>query len=31
VAAKGCKPKFEELVAYFKAYDSRDETVGRGN
>jgi hypothetical protein len=30
VAAKGCKPKFEELTAFFKAYDSRDETIGRG-
>jgi hypothetical protein len=30
VATKGCKPKFEELTAYFKAYDSRDETIGRG-
>jgi hypothetical protein len=30
VATKGCKPKFEELTAYFKAFDSRDETIGRG-
>lgn len=30
MATKGCKPKFEELTAYFKAYDSRDETIGRG-
>jgi hypothetical protein len=30
VATKGCKPKFEELTAYFKAYESRDETIGRG-
>ena len=30
IANKGCKPKFEELIPYFKAYESRDETIGRG-
>lgn len=30
IATKSCKPKFEELTAYFKAYEGRDETIGRG-
>lgn len=30
VARKGCNPKFEELIPYFKAYESRDNTIGQG-
>ena len=30
MATKSCKPKFDELTAYFRAYESRDETIGRG-
>ena len=30
IATKGCKPKLEELTPYFKAFESRDETIGRG-
>jgi hypothetical protein len=30
VAVKDCNPKFDELSEYFKAYDSRDVTIGKG-
>lgn len=30
VASKGFKPKYEELTAFFKTYESRDETIGKG-
>lgn len=30
VALKDCNPKFDELAEYFKAYDSRDVTIGKG-
>ena len=30
VAAKDCNPKFDELKEYFKAYESRDVTIGKG-
>ena len=30
IATKNCNPKWEELTAYFKAYESRDNTIGQG-
>ena len=30
IAQKNCAAKKEELAAYFKAYDSRDNTIGEG-
>jgi hypothetical protein len=31
IAKKSCNPSMQELGAYFKAYESRDNTIGQGS